>query len=642
MAEIISALSNGSQVKVVYSYTQNIATNTSTVTAEIFVHRDSYGPSTDSSCTAYININGSRAMTYTSSFTIGSSWVKIGSTCTATVVHNDDGTKICNITGFFNSGISSKLTNLSISQDITLTTIPRKSQITAATNDFNIGDGFLIYTNRKSNTFTHAINLYFGSYSTTLAYGIIDSYFWDSTSWASSMYQQIPNSNSGTGTLRLITYAADDSVIGFTELSFTARVANSNPTFTNFTYLDTDSATVSLTGNSSQIVQTKSNIRVTVSGAMAKNYAAISTYKVQYGSRTITSSSNVISFGTVSNNDNLTITVIDSRGNSSQQSVYLTTIPYAIPAVTTATLSRVNNIEAGTVLVCTGTLASIMVTKGQYSLKYRYKPTTSATWSSYISITPSLNSSDFSFNANIGNFDIGTSFNFEIAAFDYYTSTTKSALLSTAKPVFSIRDGKIGVNKIPENGALDVQGDVYISGTKAYNDNYHPNADALGGYGATVEATGNAIVRRDGNGYIYSSYINSNRANETSAAASYIYDTGDGWMRKKTLANVRAELGGAGSGLIADTVDGVHLLKGTASGTAATQTAYGSIFYSGDITVNFGTTLPSTPVVTNSFITNGFGYCILKSVSTTGFVIKITNAVTSTGVNWGVHWIAAY
>ncbi len=567
MAEIISALSNGSQVKVVYSYTQNIAANTSTISAELYVHRDSYGPSTDSSCTAYININGSRAMTYTSGFTIGSSWVKIGSTCTATVVHNDDGTQICNITGFFNSSISSKLENLSVSQNITLTTIPRKSQITATTNDFNIGDGFSIYTNRKSNTFTHAINLYFGGYSTTLCYGITDSYYWDTSSWAASMYQQIPNLNSGTGTLRLITYAADDSVVGYTELTFTARVANSNPTFTNFTYLDTDSATVSLTGNSSQIVQTKSNIRVTVNGAAAKNYAAISTYKAQYGSKTITSSSNVISFGTVLNNDNLTITVIDSRGNSSQQSVYLTTIPYAVPAISSATLNRVNNIEAGTVLVCAGTFASIMVTKGQYSLKYRYKATTSGTWSSYFSITPSMNGGSFSFNANIGNFDIGTSFNFEIVASDYYTATIQPALLPTAKPVFSIRDGKIGINKIPENGALDVGGDVYISGSKAYSDGYHPNADTVGG---------------------------------------------------------------------------LHILKGSASGTAATQTAYGSIYYSADINVSFGTTLPSTPVVTTAFNSNGFGYCILKSVSTTGFTVKITNAVTSSGVNWGIQWIAIY
>ncbi|HEX3018022.1 MAG TPA: hypothetical protein VHP31_09240 [Caproicibacter sp.] len=83
-------------------------------------------------------------------------------------------------------------------------------------------------------------------------------------------------------------------------------------------------------------------------------------------------------------------------------------------------------------------------------------------------------------------------------------------------------------------------------------------------------------------------------------------------------------------------------MKGSASGTAATQTAYGSIYYSADINISFGTTLPSIPVVTTAFNTNGFGYCIVKSVSTTGFTVKITNAVTSSGVNWGIQYIAIY
>jgi hypothetical protein len=59
---------------------------------------------------------------------------------------------------------------------------------------------------------------------------------------------------------------------------------------------------------------------------------------------------------------------------------------------------------------------------------------------------------------------------------------------------------------------------------------------------STTTATANKLVKRDANGYIYGVYINSSRGNETSVAASYIYDTGDGWMRKKTLANAQAEL----------------------------------------------------------------------------------------------------
>lgn len=533
MAEIISSLSNGSQVKVVYSYTQDITANTSTVTASLYVHRDSGGTSYDDNCTAYININGVRAMNFSSSFSIGSSWVKIGSSCTVVVGHTADGTKITNIAGFFNSSVSSKLVNLTISQNITLTTIPRASQITASASTFNIGDGFTIYTNRKSTSFTHAINLYFGSYSTTLVYDITDSYFWDTSQWAAEMYARIPNANIGTGTLRLITYAADASLVGYTNLAFTAKVVGSNPTFTGFTYKDVDANTVSLTGDSSQIVQTKSNIQIIVTGAAAKNSATIASYKVQYGEKSISTSSSTITFGMVSTNDDLTVTVIDSRGNSSQRSVAVTTIPWSLPTLPAAAVNRVNSIETGAILTCSGTLAHLMVAKSQFGLKYRFKASTTDVLGGYITKSLTMNGDNFSFNAGIGNFDIGTSFNFDILIYDYYSETSRSALLATAKPILSLRAGQLGIGKVPQNGALDVAGDIY------------------------------------GN------YINSSRGDDMAGAASYIYDTGDGFMRKKSLPSVRAELGGAGNGFNADQVDGIHLLRGSAVGTTPVATAYG-------------------------------------------------------------------
>ena len=265
-----------------------------------------------------------------------------------------------------------------------------------------------------------------------------------------------------------------------------------------------------------------------------------------------------------------------------------------------AAVNRVNNIEVGAILTCSGTLSHLMVTKAQFGLKYRFKASTTDVWGSYITKSLTMNGDNFSFNAGIGDFDIGTSFNFDILIYDYYSETSRAALLATAKPILSLRAGQIGIGKIPQNGALDVAGDIY------------------------------------GN------YINSSRGDDIAGASSYIYDTGDGFMRKKSLPNVRAELGGAGSGFNADQVDGVHLLRGSAVGTTPVATAYGSIYYSIDISISFGVTLPSIPVVTNSFTTNGFGYAVLKSISKTGFVIKITNAVTTAGVNWGVNWIAAY
>jgi hypothetical protein len=91
-------------------------------------------------------------------------------------------------------------------------------------------------------------------------------------------------------------------------------------------------------------------------------------------------------------------------------------------------------------------------------------------------------------------------------------------------------------------GGWRTSDDLYVA--YAYNAG---NASFLNGFTTDMSATANTVVMRNSNGHIYGnyilgSYINSSRGDESSAAASYIYDTGDGYMRKKTLANTRAEI----------------------------------------------------------------------------------------------------
>ena len=94
--------------------------------------------------------------------------------------------------------------------------------------------------------------------------------------------------------------------------------------------------------------------------------------------------------------------------------------------------------------------------------------------------------------------------------------------------------------------------------------------------------------------------------------------------------------------LSADTIGGIHILKGSSSGTVATNTAYGSIFYSADISVSFGMTLPNPPAIMTGLYTNGFGHVRIRSVSTTGFVFNLTNAVTSTSISYNLSWAAMW
>ena len=43
----------------------------------------------------------------------------------------------------------------------------------------------------------------------------------------------------------------------------------------------------------------------------------------------------------------------------------------------------------------------------------------------------------------------------------------------------------------------------------------------------------NSVVLRDVNGYIANTWFNSNRGSENTAAAQYLYDTGDGYMKER-------------------------------------------------------------------------------------------------------------
>lgn len=133
--------------------------------------------------------------------------------------------------------------------------------------------------------------------------------------------------------------------------------------------------------------------------------------------------------------------------------------------------------------------------------------------------------------------------------------------------------------------AINLANGKLAAGAKAVD------SDKVDGYHASTAAGApNTVVVRNSSGYIANNWFNSNRANESSAAASYIYDTGDGYMRKKTTANARNELvtasdilaklrgvDGAGSGLDADLLDGKHGASTATANTIALRDSSGDV-----------------------------------------------------------------
>ncbi len=64
----------------------------------------------------------------------------------------------------------------------------------------------------------------------------------------------------------------------------------------------------------------------------------------------------------------------------------------------------------------------------------------------------------------------------------------------------------------------------------------------------SFSVTGNHIVQRDGNGYIYANHINFNTGIENPTIDNFITGNGDGWSRKSSLAHVKNSIRGIADG----------------------------------------------------------------------------------------------
>lgn len=112
---------------------------------------------------------------------------------------------------------------------------------------------------------------------------------------------------------------------------------------------------------------------------------------------------------------------------------------------------------------------------------------------------------------------------------------------------------------------------MYVYNPSNFSVAYATSASLLGGYGFSTSASASSIVQRTPDGYIFATYFNSSRGYENSSAGGYIYDTGDGYMRRKALSNVQGEIvtNGAVKNAIADGVyvnQGFYLYTSPASG----------------------------------------------------------------------------
>lgn len=378
---------NGShfRCRLEYSYSQDTSANKSYITYDLyFVAYDGYGGSgSTNSVQGYIN--GS-LVGYASS--IADNEKKYMGSQSIEVQHNQDGTFP---TTSYSASINTYWTLGSSSLDgtINLPRINRKSTFSLSKTSFDIGETIQATITQYVSGYHQNLYMVIGNNETLIqssATGTIDI---ETSLLANTLYQQIPNAKYYSNEFRLKTYDSNNNLIGTETINYTANVVNSEPTF-NVAYQDTNATTVAITSNDQKIIQNKSTLRIKITNANAKHYSTLSSYSININGAittgSISSASKNVDIGTLnlSSNTNATVSITDSRGFTTTQTLAITILEYHNPLPTADIHRQANFYDATDITVSLD--YSSLDGNNTVSMQYRYKQYITGTttqWSNY-------------------------------------------------------------------------------------------------------------------------------------------------------------------------------------------------------------------------------------------------------------------
>ncbi|CDG57972.1 DUF859 domain-containing protein [Streptococcus thermophilus] len=390
---------------------------------------------------------------------------------TITVSHADDGTGVFGVTAHFNGSGGYSPGNLDIgNQSITLTTIPRGS--TVSVTDGVIGNQVDITINRKLGGATHTLRYSWYNKQGEIANNVGTSYKW---TIPADFADDIPRSTSGRGTIYVDTYIGGRLIqTQSTTLTASVNADSLKPYFTGFTLTDANATTQRIIPEPTHFVSIMSLVKVTFNGAQPRNGATIDGYyaEIVRANNSITENGGVLREVSVNKDTQMTLRgrVQDSRGIwSDWKEVKITFLFYFSPNLSfevtrsgsksdTLTIKRYAKIAP---LVVNGSQRNIMkltfstvkvgmdnfvVDNGQAG----------GVWSSISEFNAS--------SANLGNtYPADTSYIVKGKLEDSFSSTEFQDTVPTDRVVMTYDKSGVGIGKYRENGALDVNGDIYAN-----------------------------------------------------------------------------------------------------------------------------------------------------------------------------------
>ena len=334
MASIYSSTSKGWKLRLDWAITgQSIANNRSTISLDLWIYDGTGYSHNESANEAYYIIQGEKRWNPYNYNSTG--WYKLGSK-SITVNHNADGTKSVTLTAEWDCGFDSSYTprHLSLSDTVTLTTIPRASVVSAAKTG-TLGTALTISLNRKSESFTDKLYYKIGSNSAVL----ITNDAGTSYSWTPpiNLATNAPNSATLPVTIISNTYNGDNYV-GRSECQVMLSVPESVAPTLSLAISDPTGVKETYGG----YVQFRSKIQVSITASGAQG-STIKSYSIKVGNIYASNES----IGTTDYLPNsgalgITCTVTDSRGRTASQTQNITVLAYTKPTISAISAARCN------------------------------------------------------------------------------------------------------------------------------------------------------------------------------------------------------------------------------------------------------------------------------------------------------------
>ncbi len=390
-----------------WSASQSSAGNYSDLTINVIMDQIG-GVAQDVDTPITLTVNGDDAEETVAPFYIPNTAQTNIKTFSFRVYHNSTGQASVSMEVFWECDVlyrpvASQITDITATGSFTLDTIPKVTQITVSPTTAAIGTTVTMTTTRPASGLVNKLYYTLGGNSTLISDNVGDSYSW---LLAPSLADEM-SSDSETMTITCETYLNGVKQGQSTATLTVTRASDARPTNGTMSYVTTG---VSPSG---ALVQNYTGLTITFTGAAAQNGKTVTLYRVRIGNITQTSSTNTVTFPTLTEAMSPLVYIYDvqdSAGVWSQAGTVTTAATvyeYYLPEVQ-AYSNAYNEIvcersdqygnpdDEGLYLhIMLSAYHAAMMASGSdlntYTLYWRYSIFDSGSWSSWATLTPDAN-----------------------------------------------------------------------------------------------------------------------------------------------------------------------------------------------------------------------------------------------------------